>query len=125
MKSDSEIFTEWLQGEGYTPKAKKTRTKATPLYLNDELAKPQCIVRGTSVGGKQASDWRGKIGHRLHDKSITSDCVVTTAQGDTYTIARRTRSIPTVRVSGKDYAADYATLQRIAGTIGNIEQTSD
>ena len=121
MKSDSEIFADWLQGEGYTPKTKLARAKKVPLYLNDELAKPQSIVRGTSIGGKQASNWRGKIGHRLHDRTITSDCVVTTASGDTYTIARRTRSTPTVRVSGKDYAADYATLQRIAGTIGNIE----
>ena len=120
MQTDSQIFAEWLAGEQYTPKLAKARKKKVPVYLNRELALPQGIADGTSVGGIQASNYRGKIGARLSDASITSDVVVTTASGDTYTIARRrTRSTPTVRVSGKDYAADYATLQRIAGITGD------
>lgn len=119
--TDAERFDAWLHENDYAPKKSK-KTAKVPLYLNRELALPQGIADGTSVGGIQASDWRGKIGHRLTDKDITSDCVVTTRSGDTYTIRRRSRSTtPTVRVAGKDYAANYATLQRIAGTIGNIE----
>jgi hypothetical protein len=122
MPTDSEIFATWLQGEDYTPKQKKSKVAKVPLYLNKELALPQGIADGCSTGGVQASNWRGKIGHRLSDPTITSDCVVTTRNGDRYTLRRRSSATkPTVRVAGKDYAADYATLQRIAGTIGNIE----
>lgn len=122
MPTDAERFNDWLNEGAYVPKAKKSRAKKVPLYLNRELALPQGISDGISVGGKQAHNWRGKIGHRLTDATITSDVVVTTASGDTYTVRRRRRSsTPTVRVSGRDYAADYATLQRIAGTIGNVE----
>lgn len=121
MQTDSEIFAEWLAGEAYTPKGKVRKTAKVPKYLNKELALPQGIADGTSVGGVQASNWRGKIGHRLSDRTITSDCVVTTRNGDTYTIRRRSSKAATVRVAGKDYGTDYATLQRIAGTIGNVE----
>lgn len=119
MKSDSEIFADWLAEDAYQPKKKKVK-KVRP-YLNRELARPIGIADGISVGGKQNSDWRGKIGHRLTAKEITSDCVVTTKNGDTYTIRRRSSKTSTVRVAGKDYAADYDTLVRIAGTIGNVE----
>src|SRR5436305_2984935 len=65
----------------------------------------------------------GRSFPRTRSAEHTSDCVVTTAQGDTYTIKRgngRSRNTtPTVRVAGKNHAADYATLVRIAGTIGN------
>jgi hypothetical protein len=122
MQTDSERFNAWLHETDYvSPNAKKRKAAKVPLYLNRELALPQGIADGISVGGKQAHNWRGKIGHRLSDRSITSDVVVTTAQGDTYTIRRRRSTTPTVRVAGRDYAADYATLQRIAGTIGNVE----
>jgi hypothetical protein len=121
MPTDAEIFATWLQGEQYIPKGRKVKEAKVPLYLNRELALPQGIADGTSVGGIQASNYRGKIGHRLTAPEITSDCVVTTANGDRYTLRRRSNKPTTVRVSGKDYATDYATLQRIAGTIGNVE----
>lgn len=59
---------------------------------------------------------------RTSAPELTSECVVTTANGDTYTVARRTRSrntTPTVRVAGRNHAADYATLVRIAGITGD------
>jgi len=121
METDAQRFEAWLHENDYVPKLSRERKRKVPQYLNRELALPQGIADGTSVGGIQAHNYRGKIGARLTDATITSDCVVTTANGDVYTIGRRTRSTPTVRVAGKDYAADYATLQRIAGTIGNIE----
>lgn len=122
MQTDAERFNEWLHESDYVSPRAKVKPKKVPLYLNKELALPQGIADGTSVGGIQASNYRGKIGARLSAPEITSDCVVTTASGDTYTLKRRrSSSPPTVRVSGRNYAADYATLQRIAGTIGNVE----
>lgn len=121
MPTDAERFAEWLAGEVYVPKGRKVKAAKVPLYLNKELALPQGIADGTSVGGVQANNWRGKIGHRLSAPEITSDCVVTTRNGDRYTLRRRSNKPATVRVAGRDYGTDYATLQRIAGTIGNVE----
>lgn len=65
----------------------------------------------------------GRSFPRTRAAEHTSDCVVTTANGDVYTIKRgngRSRNTkPTVRVAGKDHAADYATLVRIAGVTGD------
>lgn len=99
--SDADIFAQWLTSESLpkgskslprnitTARAKSARKpKVQPITLNAELAKPMGIVGGLTPGGKGNDKRTGYIGARLHDATVTSDCVVTIASGDTYTLKR-------------------------------------
>ncbi len=74
------------------------------------------IVTSRNAGGRNREP-------RLTAPGITSDCIVTTAQGDTYvlkTTRKRTtnkRSPVTVK---NDNAAQYARMLQL-GAIGNVE----
>lgn len=114
-----------------TAKAKPKRVAKQPITLNAELAKPMGIVGGLTPGGKGNSKRTGYVGARLHDSSITSDCVVTTAAGDTYTLRRsRTKTVLTasqqalIRTIEANRREHMRTAQEIISNlpaIGNID----
>lgn len=136
-------FEDWLKAEPLpknskiqprsiaTAKAKAVRTKKQPVALNAELAKPMGIAGGLTPGGKGNSKRTGYVGARLSDSSITSDCVVTTAAGDTYTL-RRSRTtkpltksqIALIRTIEANRHERMRTTQEIIGNlapIGNVD----
>lgn len=91
MQTDAEIFADWLKGTTTvtTTRKRSNRKPKVTVTLNSELAKPIGIVGGLTPGGKGNSKRTGYIGARTSAPELTSDCIVTTANGDRYTLKRR------------------------------------
>jgi len=123
VKSDSQIFDEWLRGT--TTVTTRTRKGRKPAEVKHGLLVEQYDGSPSITDGKR----RGFNGIKPRERApeLTSDCIVTTAGGDHYTIKRsrnrRTELTPAEMLALVDLQNKivHRTTASDLPAIGNVE----